>query len=126
MIARLPPRSRRSIATALASLGLAFATYTAFENRADAFCGFYVSDTDTKLYADATQVVLMREGTRTVLSMQNDYKGPPEKFAMVVPVPVVLQKENVKTLPRGVFDHIDALASPPSCRRVAPCRRTPP
>jgi hypothetical protein len=35
-------------------------------------------------------VVLMRSGTRTVLSMQNDYQGPPESFAMVVPVPAVL------------------------------------
>jgi hypothetical protein len=31
---------------------------------------------------------------------------------MVVPVPVVLQKENVKTLPKEVFTHIDQLAAP--------------
>jgi MYXO-CTERM domain-containing protein len=31
---------------------------------------------------------------------------------MVVPVPVVLQEENVKTLKREIFDHIDQLASP--------------
>jgi hypothetical protein len=79
---------------------------------AHAFCGFYVSGADSKLFADATQVVLMREGTRTVLSMQNDYKGPPADFALVVPVPVVLQKENVKTLAREVFDRVDKLASP--------------
>src|SRR5688572_30876828 len=79
---------------------------------AHAFCGFYVSGADAKLFADATQVVLMREGTRTVLSMQNDYKGPPADFAMVVPVPVVLQKENVKTLPREVFATVDKLSSP--------------
>src|SRR5688500_4192098 len=79
---------------------------------ADAFCGFYVAGADTKLYNNATMVVLMREGTRTVLSMQNNYQGPPESFAMVVPVPIVLQKENVKTLPREVFDHIDQLAAP--------------
>ncbi len=79
---------------------------------AHAFCGFYVGGADTKLYNAATQVVLMREGTRTVLSMQNNYQGPPERFAMVVPVPVVLQKENVKTLPRDVFDKIDHLDSP--------------
>ena len=79
---------------------------------AQAFCGFYVSGADAKLLAEATQVVLMRDGTRTVLSMQNDYKGPPEGFAMVVPVPVVLQKENVKTLPRAVFDRIDKLSAP--------------
>ncbi len=79
---------------------------------ARAFCGFYVGGADRKLFNNATLVVLMREGTRTVLSMQNNYQGPPEAFAMVVPVPVVLQKENVKTLPREVFDRIDQLAAP--------------
>jgi hypothetical protein len=79
---------------------------------ASAFCGFYVSGADNKLFADATQVVLMREGTKTVLSMQNDYKGPPEGFALVIPVPVVLQKENVKVLPRDVFDKVDKLGAP--------------
>ncbi len=31
---------------------------------------------------------------------------------MVVPVPVVLQKENVKTLPADVFDRVDSLSAP--------------
>jgi hypothetical protein len=31
---------------------------------------------------------------------------------MVVPVPVVLHKEDVKTLPADVFDHIDSLSAP--------------
>ena len=79
---------------------------------AAAFCGFYVSGADGKLFNDATQVVLMREGTRTVLAMQNDYKGPVQDFAMVVPVPVVLQKENVKTLSRALFDKVDTLSAP--------------
>jgi len=79
---------------------------------AAAFCGFYVSGADAKLYNNATMVVMMRDGTRTVLSMQNNYQGPPENFAMVVPVPVVLQKENVKTLPADIFDRVDALAAP--------------
>ncbi len=90
---------------------LALATFAAAPS-ADAFCGFYVAGADQKLFNNATMVVLMREGTRTVLSMQNNYQGPPENFAMVVPVPVVLQKENVKTLPTEVFDKIDKLASP--------------
>ena len=79
---------------------------------AHAFCGFYVSGADARLFNNATQVVMMRAGTRTVLSMQNNYQGPTEDFAMVVPVPVVLQKENVKTLPREVFDHVDQLSAP--------------
>ncbi len=54
----------------------------------------------------------MRQGTRTVLAMQNDYKGPLDDFAMVVPVPVVLKQADVKTLSRDVFERIDSLGSP--------------
>ncbi|MEO8706954.1 MAG: DUF2330 domain-containing protein, partial [Kofleriaceae bacterium] len=79
---------------------------------AEAFCGFYVAGSGDKLTNDATQVVLMRSGTRTVLAMQNHYKGPPDAFAMVVPVPVVLQQADVKTLAPEVFDRIDTMDSP--------------
>src|SRR4051812_46490652 len=79
---------------------------------AGAFCGFYVSGADAKLFNNATQVVMMRDGTRTVLAMQNNYQGPPENFAMVVPVPVVLGEADVKTLERAVFDRVDQLAAP--------------
>jgi len=94
---------------AIAAAALAIATQATDSH---AFCGFYVSGSGDKLFADATQVVLMRNGTRTVLSMQNDYKGPLADFAMVVPVPVVLHEGDVKTLPKNVFDHTDALGSP--------------
>jgi hypothetical protein len=95
---------------------------------AEAFCGFYVSGADAKLYNNATMVVLMREGTRTVLSMQNNYQGPPKDFAMVVPVPVVLQEENVKVLPADVFDRVDQLAAPRLVEywEQDPCSPTPP
>src|SRR5688572_6361388 len=79
---------------------------------AHAFCGFYVSGADASLYNNATIVVLMREGQKTVLSMQNNYQGPTQDFAMVVPVPVVLSEETVKTLPREVFQRVDQLAAP--------------
>ena len=102
----------RTTGTWAMGLLAALAAATAGSREARAFCGFYVSGADAKLTNDATQVVLMRDGTRTVLSMQNSYKGPPQDFAMVVPVPVVLQKENVKTLAPGVFDHVDQLTAP--------------
>ena len=76
-----------------------------------AFCGFYVGGAGADLYNDATMVVLMRDGTQTVLSMQNDYAGPPQAFAMVVPVPEVLEQEDVQTLPRAIFSTIDTLAA---------------
>ena len=79
---------------------------------AQAFCGFYVASGDQQMFDDATQVVLMRDGTRTVLSMQNDYRGPLTDFAMVVPVPTVLHDGDVKTLPREVFDHVEKMGAP--------------
>src|SRR5262245_30578258 len=79
---------------------------------AAAFCGFFVAGNDAKLTNNASQVVLMRKGNRTVMTMSNNYQGPPESFAMVVPVPVVLHKEDVKTLPADVFDRVDSLSAP--------------
>jgi MYXO-CTERM domain-containing protein len=97
----------------LSSLALAttlIATVPA--DNAEAFCGFFVAGADSELYNNATMVVLMRDGTRTVLSMQNNYQGPPQDFAMIVPVPVVLQEGDVKVLPDEVFDRVDKLAAP--------------
>jgi hypothetical protein len=77
-----------------------------------AFCGFYVAGSNQPMFNDATQVVLMRDGTRTVLSMQNNYKGPPDAFAMVVPVPTVLHEGDVKTLNKEVFEHVETMGAP--------------
>ncbi len=93
-------------------LGLVAIALAASTTAAHAFCGFYVSGSGGKMFNDATQVVLMRDGTRTVLSMQNDYRGPLEDFAMVVPVPVVLHDGDVKTLSDEVFSHVEALGAP--------------
>jgi hypothetical protein len=91
---------------------LALTVLVLAQQTAHAFCGFYVSPGDKPLLADATQVVLMRKGTRTVLSMQNNYKGPPEAFAMVIPVPVVLKEADVKTLTKQVFDNVERMGAP--------------
>ena len=81
--------------------------------QAAAFCGFYVSSTSNEaLLNEASTVILMRDGTRTVLSMQNNYRGPARDFAMVVPVPVVLGKDDVKVLDEDVFERVDRISSP--------------
>ncbi|HET9987253.1 MAG TPA: DUF2330 domain-containing protein [Kofleriaceae bacterium] len=79
---------------------------------AHAFCGFYVSGAGDQMFNNATQVVLMRSGTRTVLSMQNNYQGPPQDFAMVVPVPVVLHEGDVQTLPKETLQKVDLMGAP--------------
>ena len=103
---RILVRSKTYFGLVIASLLLAFA------HGASAFCGFFVTGADAQLYANATMVVLMRDGTRTVLSMQNNYQGPPDQFALVIPVPVVLQQAQVKTLPNDVFARVDQLGAP--------------
>ena len=57
-----------------------------------AFCGFYVAKADTKLFNQASQVVLVRDGDRTVLTMANDFQGEPKEFAIVVPVPTFIER----------------------------------
>jgi MYXO-CTERM domain-containing protein len=79
---------------------------------AHAFCGFYVSGAGDQMFNNATQVVLMRSGTRTVLSMQNNYQGPTQDFAMVIPVPVVLHEGDVQTLPKEVLQKVDMMGAP--------------
>ncbi len=93
-------------------VALAFLVSPLFASHAHAFCGFYVAGADSSLYNDATMVVLMRDGQRTILSMQNSYAGPTEDFAMVVPVPEVLHEEDVRTLPAAIFQKIDRLSAP--------------
>lgn len=93
-------------------LSTVVASAVAAPRAAHAFCGFYVAGSDAKMFNDATQVVLMRQGTRTVLSMQNHYEGPLDAFAMVVPVPTVLKEGDVKTLPKEVFVKVETMGAP--------------
>ena len=67
---------------------------------------------DTKLFNKASQVVLVRQGDRTVLTMANDFRGDPKEFAVVIPVPVVLQKEQVHIGDKALLDHLDAYSAP--------------
>ncbi|MFT5357623.1 MAG: MYXO-CTERM domain-containing protein [Polyangiales bacterium] len=83
----------------------------AFQSPVQAFCGFYVSGA-TAPKNRGSLVVLMRDGTRTIVSMQNDYEGPPEDFALIIPVPEVLSEEQVRTLPRDVFERLDTMTAP--------------
>ena len=83
-----------------------------FVPNAWAFCGFYVSKADTKLYNKASQVVIARDGNRTVLTMANDYQGDVKDFALVVPVPVVLKAEQVHVGDSKIIEHLDAFSAP--------------
>ena len=77
-----------------------------------AFCGFYVAKADSKLFNHASQVVLVRHENKTVITMANDFKGDPKEFAIVVPVPTVLEKGQIRVGDRALIEHLDAYSAP--------------
>ena len=79
---------------------------------AHSFCGFYVARGDAQLFNQASQVVLVRDGDRTVMTMVNDFKGEPQEFAIVVPVPTVLKKGQIHIGDKAFVDHLDAFSAP--------------
>ena len=76
------------------------------------FCGFYVARGDAKLFNKASKVVLVRDEDRTVLTMASDFKGDPREFALVVPVPTVLEKGQIHVGDPAAVDHLDAYTAP--------------
>src|SRR5258705_2089185 len=79
---------------------------------ARSFCGFYVAQGNAKLFNHASKVVMVRDADRTVLTMANDYSGEPAQFAIVIPVPTVLQRGQIHVGDRAVMEHLDAYSAP--------------
>ena len=77
-----------------------------------AFCGFYVGKADAGLFNEASQVIMVRRDNRTVISMANDYKGELTDFALVVPVPTVLERRQIRIGDRKLFERIDSYSAP--------------
>ncbi|WDI30594.1 DUF2330 domain-containing protein [Hyphococcus flavus] len=101
----------RSLKKALFAAASATAAI-ALTSGAVAFCGFYVAKADTKLFNKASKVAIMRDNDRTVITMANDYQGDLKEFAMVIPVPVVLQEEQIHVTDNAIIDHLDAYTAP--------------
>ena len=93
-----------SITAALITVGIS--------TTAQAFCGFYVAKADTSLFNRASQVVLVRDENRTVITMANDFEGDVQDFAVVVPVPTFIEREQINVGDKAVIDHLDAYTSP--------------
>ncbi len=89
-------------------LGLTALLFT----QASAFCGFYVAKADASLFNKASQVILVRQGNQTVVTMQSDYQGKLKDFAMVIPVPEILQKDQIRVAKSEIFDKLDQYSGP--------------
>ena len=56
--------------------------------------------------------MLARDGDRTVITMASDFKGEPKDFAIVIPVPTVIVKEQVHVGDLALVQRVDAYSAP--------------
>ena len=104
---------------------LVFLLLAFFNLDVSAFCGFYVAKAGSGLFNNKSQVILVRDGNKTTVTMSNDFSGDAKDFAMVVPVPTILKKKDIKVVERSLFDKIDAYSAPRMSEYYdpIPCRR---
>ena len=88
------------------TLAFALACLMVWNNCAWAFCGFYVATSDQPLTNKASRVVLVHEDGHTVVTMASDVHGDPKQFALVIPVPTVIQREQVRIVKPEIVEHL--------------------
>lgn len=102
-------RSRLKTSVALAAIAAQLAVMA---GPAAAFCGFYVAKADTKMFNKSSKVVLARDGRQTAITMASDYQGKPSEFALVIPVPTFIEKNQISVVDSNTIDHLDAYTAP--------------
>ncbi len=102
-------RSRLKAGVAIAAI---LAQLAASTGPASAFCGFYVAKADAKMFNKSSKVVLVRDGRQTAITMASDYEGKPNEFALVVPVPNFIKKDQIGVVDEKTIDHLDAYTAP--------------
>ena len=83
-----------------------------FSGPVAAFCGTYVGSPGVELTNQTSQVIISRQGTRTTLSLANDYVGEAKNFAMLIPVPEILGEDDITTVRPELFQRFDNYSAP--------------
>lgn len=81
-------------------------------SESSAFCGFYVAPAGASLTNKSSQVIIVRDGNHTVITMANDFQGSVKDFAMVVPVPEVLAESDIRVVQQSVFGKLNDYTAP--------------
>lgn len=97
----------------------------AWSGNASAFCGFYVGKADTKLFNKASEVAIARHDNKTVITMANDFRGEVKEFALIVPVPTLLERDQIHVGDPAVLKHLADYSAPRLVEYFDenPCRR---
>jgi len=77
-----------------------------------AFCGFFVAKVDAQLFNNRSEVAIAHQNNNTTYTLAFDYKGNPKEFALVLPVPIVLKKQDVKVVDTKLFQRLDDFTAP--------------
>ncbi len=77
-----------------------------------AFCGFYVSKAGSGLWNNKSEVILVRNGDQTTITMNSDFKGDVKDFAMVVPVPTIIKRNDIRIAEAALFQKLDDYSAP--------------
>ncbi|MFO0709656.1 MAG: DUF2330 domain-containing protein [Sandaracinus sp.] len=81
--------------------------------------------TEDPSYNPASAVVLVREGRRTVLTIEAAYQGPAVPLSLVVPVPGPIGREGVRTVSGTAFRRLDQRTAPRVRHVFLPCPPRP-
>ena len=100
-------RSIGWVAPALLSLAL-----SSWAPPAAAMPGFFIGKGSAKRVLHTSHVVVMRKGEMSAVSIQADYDGPLDPFAIVLAVPADVTLERVQTLKRDFVDRVEQMSAP--------------
>lgn len=79
---------------------------------AAALPGFIIGKGSAKRHIYTSHVVVMRKGEMSAVSVQADYDGPLDPFAIVLAVPADVTLERVHTLKRDFVDRVEQMSAP--------------
>src|SRR5262245_21065758 len=71
-----------------------------------------VGAVNTQLYNHSTKMVVARADDRSTITMTADYRGDPKEFAVVIAVPTVLTREQIKIADGNLIDVLDKATAP--------------
>lgn len=54
----------------------------------------------------------MRSEGKTVMTMANDFRGDPREFAIVIPVPTFIRRNQIEVTDKALLDHLDGYSAP--------------
>jgi hypothetical protein len=104
-------------------------------SEASAYCGMMVTRTrpaefrstqtaDATLFNASSQAIIAHKDDRTTLTMANDFQGAVKDFAMVIPVPVSIKREQVSIGDKNVIARLNAVSQPRLLEKHedSPCR----